>query len=49
MVRRLVVPLAQVMAVMWSDRMGLNVDDPFAGLGTLSRVVAGVRLYPVAP
>ena len=45
----LLVPLAQIMAVMWSDRMGLNVDDPFAGQGTLSRVVAGVKLYPVAP
>ena len=45
----LLVPLAQIMAVMWSDRMGLNVDDPFAGQGTLSRVVTGVKLYPVAP
>ena len=41
------VVLAQVLAVVWSDRMGLSVDDPFAGLGTLSRVVAGVKLYPV--
>jgi tagatose-6-phosphate ketose/aldose isomerase len=39
--------LAQILAVVWSDRAGLPVDDPFAGLGTLSRVVAGVRLYPV--
>ena len=36
---------AQVIAVTWSDRMGLNVDDPFPG-GQLSRVVHGVRIYP---
>jgi tagatose-6-phosphate ketose/aldose isomerase len=41
------VALGQVLAVTWSDRLGLNVDDPFAGQGTLSRVVAGVRLHPV--
>jgi tagatose-6-phosphate ketose/aldose isomerase len=40
------VVLAQILAVTWSDRLGLNVDNPFAGLGTLSRVVSGVRLYP---
>jgi tagatose-6-phosphate ketose/aldose isomerase len=39
--------LAQILAVVWSDRAGLPVDDPFAGLGTLSRVVSGVQLYPV--
>jgi len=38
---------AQVIAVTWSDRMGLNVDDPFPG-GQLSRVVQGVRIYPPA-
>ena len=38
---------AQVIAVTWSDRMGLNVDDPFPG-GQLSRVVHGVRIYPPA-
>jgi tagatose-6-phosphate ketose/aldose isomerase len=43
------VVLAQVLAVTWSDRLGLNVDDPFVGLGTLSRVVSGVRLHPVPP
>lgn len=43
------VVLAQVMAVVWSDALGLPVDDPFAGQGTLSRVVSGVRLYPVDP
>jgi tagatose-6-phosphate ketose/aldose isomerase len=45
----LMVPLAQIMAVTWSAALGLNVDDPFAGQGTLSRVVTGVRLYPVTP
>lgn len=38
---------AQVIAVTWSHRMGLNVDDPFPG-GQLSRVVHGVRIYPPA-
>ena len=36
---------AQVVAVTWSSRMGLNVDDPFPD-GQLSRVVQGVRIYP---
>ncbi|HEY6516306.1 MAG TPA: ROK family protein [Steroidobacteraceae bacterium] len=36
---------AQVVAVTWSARMGLNVDDPFPD-GQLSRVVHGVRIYP---
>jgi tagatose-6-phosphate ketose/aldose isomerase len=40
--------LAQVMAVVWSDALGLPVDNPFAGQGTLSRVVSGVKLYAVA-
>ncbi len=40
---------AQLLAVVWSAALGLNVDDPFAGQGTLSRVVSGVRLYPVQP
>lgn len=38
---------AQVLAVVWSAALGLAVDDPFAGQGTLSRVVSGVRLHPV--
>jgi tagatose-6-phosphate ketose/aldose isomerase len=38
---------AQVLAVHWSAALGLGVDDPFAGRGTLTRVVAGVRLHPV--
>jgi tagatose-6-phosphate ketose/aldose isomerase len=29
--------------------LGLNVDDPFAGQGTLTRVVSGVKLHPVQP
>lgn len=41
------VVLAQMLAVVWSDGLGLEVDDPFVGQGTLSRVVSGVRLYPV--
>jgi tagatose-6-phosphate ketose/aldose isomerase len=45
----LYVALAQVLAVTWSDALGLNVDDPFAGQGTLTRVVSGVRLHPVTP
>ena len=45
----LYVALAQLLAVHWSDALGLNVDDPFAGQGTLTRVVSGVRLHPVHP
>ncbi len=44
----LVIATAQINGVIWSDTLGLNVDDPFAGQGTLSRVVSGVQLYPVA-
>lgn len=43
----LYVALAQVLAVTWSDALGLKVDDPFAGQGTLTRVVSGVKLHPV--
>ena len=43
----LYVALAQVLAAVWSDAMGLMVDDPFAGKGTLTRVVSNVRLHPV--
>ena len=39
---------AQLAAVTWASEMGINVDDPFAGQGTLTRVVSGVRLYEVA-
>ena len=45
----LYVALAQLLAVHWSDALGLTVDDPFAGQGTLTRVVSGVRLHPVTP
>lgn len=41
------IAFAQIAGVMWSSQLGLNVDDPFIGRGTLSRVVAGVKLYPV--
>jgi predicted NBD/HSP70 family sugar kinase/fructoselysine-6-P-deglycase FrlB-like protein len=36
--------IAQMLAVLWSERMGLAVDDPFAGRN-LTRVVASVKLY----
>ncbi|MCU0903002.1 MAG: SIS domain-containing protein [Tabrizicola sp.] len=45
----LYIALAQILAVTWSAGLGLNVDDPFAGQGTLTRVVSGVRLHPVTP
>lgn len=44
----LAVASAQIAGVIWSDALGLNVDDPFSGQGTLSRVVADVPLYPVS-
>lgn len=43
----LAITYAQCLSVVLSDRLGLAVDDPFAGRGTLSRVVAGVTLHPV--
>ncbi|TNC46782.1 tagatose-bisphosphate aldolase [Rubellimicrobium rubrum] len=42
-----VTPFAQVLAATLSVRLGHDVDDPFAGQGTLSRVVQGVRLHKV--
>lgn len=42
----LCVAAAQVSGVEWADALGLNVDDPFSGQNTLSRVVSGVKLYP---
>ena len=45
----LMVGYAQMLAVCWSDALGLNVDAPFEGRGTLTRVVSGVALYRVAP
>lgn len=44
----LCVAAAQVRGVAWANSLGLNVDDPFSGQATLSRVVSGVKLYPVA-
>ena len=41
----LYVLVAQVLACVWSHELGLNVDDPFKGRGTLTRVVSGVTLY----
>ncbi len=40
---------AQIAAARWAQDLGYNVDNPFIGMGTLSRVVAGVTLYPVTP
>jgi len=36
---------AQVQAIVWSDALRLNVDNPFSE-STLTRVVQGVPLYP---
>ena len=44
----LAVGLAQVLSIYWSHQLGLNVDDPFAGQNTLSRVVSNVRIHEVA-
>jgi tagatose-6-phosphate ketose/aldose isomerase len=38
---------AQLASVIWSSQLGLNIDDPFMGQSTLTRVVSGVRLHPV--
>ncbi len=43
------VALGQILAAVWSDSLGLHVDDPFAGKGTLTRVVSNVRLHPAVP
>lgn len=43
----LAVASAQVAGVIWADAMGLNVDNPFEGQSTLTRVVSGVRLHEV--
>ena len=40
----LFVLVAQKLAVDWSKKLGLNVDNPFAR-GTLTRTVSNVRLY----
>lgn len=36
---------AQMAGAAWAEELGLNVDDPFKGRGTLTRVVSGVRLH----
>jgi len=36
----------QVIATILSHRLEQNVDNPFEGQGTLSRVVSGVTIYP---
>jgi tagatose-6-phosphate ketose/aldose isomerase len=42
----MVLPFVQILAVLWAAAMGIDVDDPFRGAGTLARVVSGVTLYP---
>jgi len=37
--------MAQLLGVHLSNRLALNIDDPFAGQNTLSRVVNNVRLH----
>jgi tagatose-6-phosphate ketose/aldose isomerase len=41
------VALAQILAVTWSAMLGISVDNPFEGKGTLSRVVSDVRMHAV--
>ena len=36
----------QVQAIAWSDRLSINVDNPFTE-GNLSRVVTGFSLVPL--
>ncbi|MFY0616132.1 SIS domain-containing protein [Shimia sp.] len=43
----LCIAAAQIDGVQWASDLGLNVDDPFTGQGTLSRVVSGVKLHGV--
>ena len=45
----LCIAASQIDGVRWASELGLNVDNPFDGKGTLSRVVSGVKLYPVTP
>ena len=40
---------AQLASVIWSGKLGLNVDDPFVGQSTLTRVVSSVQLHPIEP
>ena len=41
----LCIAASQIDGVRWAAELGLNVDNPFDGQGTLSRVVSGVTLY----
>lgn len=41
----LYVLFAQALATVWSHALGLHIDDPFKGRGTLTRVVSGVTLH----
>jgi tagatose-6-phosphate ketose/aldose isomerase len=38
----------QVAGINWAHAMGYNVDNPFVGQNTLTRVVSGVKLYGVS-
>ena len=40
---------AQLASVIWSGKLGLNIDDPFVGQSTLTRVVSSVQLHPIEP
>ena len=40
---------AQLASVVWSVRLGLNVDDPFVRQSKLMRVVSCVQLHPIEP
>ena len=39
---------AQILGVVLSSRFNLNIDDPFEGKGTLTRVVSGFRLHEIS-
>ena len=41
----LYVMVAQLLAVHWANLLDINVDDPFEGQATLTRVVSDVALY----
>lgn len=42
----LYVVAAQMQAIVWSEMLNLDIDNPFSG-GTVRRVVEGVTLYPM--
>jgi hypothetical protein len=43
------VAFAKVLAAVFSNGLGLNVDNPFAGKGALARVVSNAKLHPAVP